>query len=557
MDTYDIFKKLTTNLKFENKQKASSNAGPKAIEPSAPTAASVGNGSQNPGAKLAVNSKKIAKKSAPVSKETALESIMRQYKEKLNHLRNVNHINVNGNDIPDPVESFEQLRPAQAESQKEDSPLAPDYTQQIPKKIFENLLGYKFEKPSPVQMQAIPVLLNSREIMACAPTGSGKTIAYLFPVLCHIKEPKRQGIRSLVLAPTRELARQIYLEAIRLSEGTNIRIHLINKTCQEKKNLKTFKIYDMLITTPNKLIHLMRKKNSKLNLNTVEWLVIDEADKLFEEGENSFREQLGTIYKACNNPSVKRAMFSATYTTDVEEWCKLTLNNMVQVSIGRKNLASFTVEQEIQYVGNEQGKLMAIRNIFKAGFEPPILVFVQSKDRANDLFKELLFDNLNVDVINSDRSQAERDNTIRAFRQGKIWILICTELMSRGIDFKGVNMVINYDFPQSAISYVHRIGRSGRAGRMGRAITFFTDQDLPYLKMIASIIKESGGQVPAYMLELKKPSKSMKRGLQKKAIKRKRIPVSSGPDEEPSKRIKRTKKSKPKQSSVPREKEAV
>ena len=174
------------------------------------------------------------------------------------------------------------------------------------------------------------------------------------------------------------------------------------------------------------------------------------------------------------------------------------------------------------------------------------MVFVQSKERANDLFKELIFDNLNVDVISSDRSQAERDNTIRAFRQGKIWILICTELMSRGIDFKGVNMVINYDFPQSAISYVHRIGRSGRAGRLGRAITFFTDQDLPYLKMIANIVKESGGQVPAYMLELKKPSKSMKRDLKKKALKRKRIPVSRAPDEKPAKRIKRFKKSKPK-----------
>ncbi len=174
-----------------------------------------------------------------------------------------------------------------------------------------------------------------------------------------------------------------------------------------------------------------------------------------------------------------------------------------------RNLATYTVDQEIIYVGNEHGKLYSLRSLFKKGFEPPILVFVQSKDRAKQLFKELIYDGINVDVIHAERTQLQvlsiaimtraariscfsipcmvffqfqRDNTIRAFRQGKIWVLICTELMGRGIDFKGVNLVINYDFPLSAISYIHRIGRTGRAGRLGKAITLFTDDDLPYLR---------------------------------------------------------------------------
>lgn len=158
---------------------------------------------------------------------------------------------------------------------------------------------------------------------------------------------------------------------------------------------------------------------------------------------------------------------------------------------------------------------MAVRNLFKEGFEPPILIFVETKERAEYLFKELIYENINVDLISSDRTQQQRDNTMRSFRQGKIWVLICTELLGRGIDFKGVNLVINYDFPQSGISYVHRIGRSGRAGKIGHAITYFTDNDLPFLRKIVNIIRETGCKVPDYMLELKDSSKREKRKKKK------------------------------------------
>lgn len=164
---------------------------------------------------------------------------------------------------------------------------------------------------------------------------------------------------------------------------------------------------------------------------------------------------------------------------------------------------------------------MAVRNLFKQGFEPPILIFVETKERAEYLFKELIYENINVDLISSDRTQQQRDNTMRSFRQGKIWVLICTELLGRGIDFKGVNLVINYDFPQSGISYVHRIGRSGRAGKIGHAITYFTDNDLPFLRKIANIIKETGCKVPDYMLQLKDSSKKEKRKTKRFLKKRK------------------------------------
>ena len=144
-----------------------------------------------------------------------------------------------------------------------------------------------------------------------------------------------------------------------------------------------------------------------------------------------------------------------------------------------------------------------------------MLIFLQSKERAKELFKELIYDGINVDVIHADRTQLERDNIVNSFRAGRIWVLLCTELMGRGIDFKGVNLVINYDFPNSAISYIHRIGRTGRAGRKGRAVTFFTEDDGINLRSISNVMKNAGCPVPEYMLKMKRPNKTARRKLAK------------------------------------------
>jgi len=209
-------------------------------------------------------------------------------------------------------------------------------------------------------------------------------------------------------------------------------------------------------------------------------------------------------------------MFSATLGTNVTGWCKLNLDNSVQVRVGSGQATTETIEQTLQYCGSEHGKLVHFRSIVQKGLQPPVLVFVQSKERAQDLFKELLYDGIHVDVIHSERSQLQRDNTVRAFRSGGIWVLICTELMGRGIDFKGVNLVINYDFPPTAVSYIHRVGRTGRAGRSGQAITYYTDKDKPLLRSIAQVMQNSGCEIPDFILKLKKP-KSKKDKVVKRA----------------------------------------
>ncbi|XP_036381064.1 probable ATP-dependent RNA helicase DDX52 [Megalops cyprinoides] len=438
--------------------------------------------------------------------KTSLKRLKHLHQEKVNRIRHQNRINAHGTDVPDPVCTFEELQ--------EEYKLDP--------RIVQNIRAAGFQTPTPIQMQAIPLMLHRREILACAPTGSGKTMAFSLPLLAHLRQPVNKGFRALVISPTRELASQTHRELLKLSEGVGFRVHMIDKGSDAAKKYgpKSAKKFDILVTTPNRLIYLLKQDPPAVNLSSVEWLVVDESDKLFEDGKTGFREQLATIFLACSSPQIRRAFFSATVALDVEQWCRLNLDNLVSVNIGPRNTAAETVEQELLFVGTENGKLLAMRDLVKKGFMPPVLVFVQSIERARELFHELVYEGINVDVIHADRTQQQRDNVVSSFRAGKIWVLICTALLARGIDFKGVNLVINYDFPTSAVEYIHRIGRTGRAGHKGKALTFFTEDDRPLLRSIANVIKQAGCPVPDYMIGFKKIHSKEKRRLQKKPPRR-------------------------------------
>ncbi|XP_041656700.1 probable ATP-dependent RNA helicase DDX52 [Cheilinus undulatus] len=441
--------------------------------------------------------------------KSALKRLKHLHQEKVNRIRSQHRINVHGCDVPDPVCTFEELQ-----SEYRLSP-----------RVLQNLRDAGLNSPTPIQMQAIPLMMHGREVLACAPTGSGKTLAFCLPLLAHLQQPENLGFRAVVISPTRELASQTYRELLRLSEGVGFRVHIIDKAslAAKKYGPQSNKKYDILVSTPNRLVFLLNHDPPALDLSRVEWLVVDESDKLFEDGKTGFREQLASIFLACSGPKVRRAFFSATCTTDVEQWCRLNLDNLVSVNIGHRNTAVETVEQELLFVGTENGKLVAIRDIIKKGFLPPMLVFVQSIERARELFHELVYEGINVDVIHADRTQQQRDNVVNSFRSGKIWVLICTALLARGIDFKGVNIVLNYDFPTSAVEYIHRIGRTGRAGHQGKAITFFTENDKPLLRSIANVIKQAGCPVPDYMIGFKKIHSKVKRRLEKKPPKRSTI----------------------------------
>jgi len=436
---------------------------------------------------------KSTNKKKKVKKKATKAKIKEAYSERLNRFRNSHGIHVTGSDIIEPIDNWSTLTSKH----------------EVSAKLVSNI---PHPSPTPVQMQAIPLLTQGRDVLATAPTGSGKTAAFLLPLLHRLKEPRNGGYRGVVVVPTKELANQILAECNKLCESTGLRPHILGKL-KGKVAVK----HDILITPPNRLVHLLSQE--LVTLEKVEMLVVDEADKLFEAGERGFREQLGAIYTACSGGQVVKAMFSATLGPEVETWARLNLDNMVKVRIGAANSATETVEQSLTYCGTEAGKIEAWRSLVQGGLTPPTLVFVQTKERAQELFKELLYDGVHVDVIHSDRSEQQRENTIRAFRAGGVWVLICTELLGRGIDFKGVSLVVNYDFPPSAVSYIHRIGRTGRAGRRGKAVTFFTEADRPLLRSIATVMANSGCPVPEYMMGLK-TSRDKKRDLSARAPKR-------------------------------------
>ena len=221
---------------------------------------------------------------------------------------------------------------------------------------------------------------------------------------------------------------------------------------------------------------------------------------MFEMG---FVEQIDAVVKACTSPKLTKALFSATLPEVVENLANSVMSNPMRLTVGERGAASETVAQSLVFCGRENGKLLALRQLFAKGVKPPVIVFVQSKDRAKQLAKELQGDGLRLGLIHAAMSDGKRQAQVDRFRGGDTWVLIATDLMARGMDFFGVSTVVNFDFPGSATAYVHRIGRSGRAGRPGSAVTLFTEEDAERgdLKQIANVMKNSGCDVPGWMLQ--------------------------------------------------------
>ncbi|KAG0285010.1 RNA-dependent ATPase rok1 [Linnemannia gamsii] len=436
------------------------------------------------------------------------ESIGFENTEQLSLFRSHLKIKVYGTDIPNPFRSFDGL--------------AKQY--KLEPYLERNILASGFKKPTPIQMQAIPIILHGRDVMAMAPTGSGKTMAFVLPILHDLKGPEKVGYRAVIISPTRELATQIFNQIKKLSVGRKFKICMLTKataaTQGQAPHLR--QKYDILISTPLRLVHAIQQE--KMELGHVRHLILDEADKLLEQG---FLEQTDEIFAACSHPSLQKSLFSATLPSGVEALASTFMRSPIRIVIGSKNAATETINQKLVYCGSEEGKLIAIRQLIQGGLKPPVLIFVQSIERAKELFHELIYDGIHVDVIHSERTKAQRDKIVESFRQGKVWVLIATELMARGVDFKGVNLVINYDFPQTVQSYIHRIGRTGRAGRSGEAVTYFTNEDQTYLKSIVNVMRESGCEVADWMLAMKKPSKNEKKNLRKMPLGRSTINTMS------------------------------
>ncbi|KAK3258742.1 hypothetical protein CYMTET_32223 [Cymbomonas tetramitiformis] len=412
------------------------------------------------------------------------------WQEEVNLLRKQHRIRIAGGDAPAPLRDFDEL-------------LSRFNCQRF---LLNNLAQAGWINPTPIQRQAITILLTGQEILACAPTGSGKTLAFLIPIVTTLQAHKSEGVRALMLCPTRELALQLHRQLVLLLQGHP---KLFRSCVLSKANAGSadFANIDLLFATPLRLNTLIQQE--KIDLSKVQYVVMDEADKLFDMG---FVSQIDTCLNACTNPALQRALFSATLPEGVEQMARSVMTQPIRVTVGERNAASSTIFQSLKFVGSEDGKLMAVRQLVRAGeLCPPGILFVSSKERAQGLYDELKFDHMRVGVIHADMSATKRAQTVDEFRAGETWFLIATDVMARGMDFIGINTVLNFDFPHDAFSYIHRIGRSGRGGRPGTAITLFTEDDAGQLRTIANVMHASGCEVPAWMLSLDKARKHRKR----------------------------------------------
>jgi len=429
-----------------------------------------------PTSDIPINDSKKVKESVPDENEKTDKSVRKKHR-----------IVVKGFDVTKPCESFQQMKE-----------LHPKILKYLLKKLPDN----NIDAPTPIQMQCIPLLMDKRSILSCSPTGSGKTLTFVIPILSHLKKSQKGGFRALILSPTRELAQQIYREFKIIGGSRKFSVHFLSKD-KAKSDVLTNEDgnKDVLIATPSYLLSML--ENKKLDLSNLEFCMLDEADRLFEDGKKGFREEVFKILEYVDLIKVTVGLFSATLANGVDNWCFQHLDNFIQVFIGQVNGANSDIKQSLKFVGTEESKIYTLKSLLQQGFKPPTLIFTQTKERAKQLHQELKLVNSKTECIHSDLAQHKREEVIQQFREGKVWILICTDLLSRGLDFKHVNCVINFDLPQTKVDYIHRIGRTGRAGRSGEAITFFTEEDKKILPNIINVLKNSGCELPPWLKNLK------------------------------------------------------
>ncbi|KDN51552.1 hypothetical protein RSAG8_00097, partial [Rhizoctonia solani AG-8 WAC10335] len=389
-----------------------------------------------------------------------------------------------GDSVPSPITEFEDL-PSRYK---------------IPQRLLQNIEHCGYDSPTGIQAHGIPVLLEGRHLIAISPTGTGKTMSYLLPIFSLLQSPLSsksppenagKGVRAVIVSPTRELAAQIYNECLKLAEGRKWRIVLYGKaTGSTLAQPEVRDKVDIVVTTPLRLVDSLQK--STINLDNVRCLVLDEADRLLE-GE--FFAQTEEIVQSCTHPNLQKAIFSATLPAGAEAIANSYLDSPIRIVVGLKQVLPTHGLGDII----RQTKINLCRDrIWKTPYSSTT-TRGRSQERAQELSEELLYDGRNVDVLHSGRTRKQRTDAAERFQRGECHILVATEVMARGMDFAGVRLVINYDFPQSVQSYIHRIGRTGRAGREGEAVTYFTNADAPYLKMIANVLKASKSPVPEWM----------------------------------------------------------
>jgi superfamily II DNA/RNA helicase len=349
-------------------------------------------------------------------------------------------------------------------------------------------MGYS--SMTPIQAQAIPVVLQGRDVMGAAQTGTGKTAAFALPLLQRLMKhensstsPARHPVRALVLLPTRELADQVAQQVKLYAKYTQLRSTVVFGGIDMKpQTIELKKGVEVLVATPGRLLDHIEAKNAVLG--QVEYVVLDEADRMLDIG---FLPDLQRILSYLPKQRTT-LLFSATFSPEIKRLANSYLQSPVTIEVARSNATASTVEQHFYSVG-EDDKRQALHHVLKTRGIKQAFVFVNSKLGCARLARSLEREGLNTTALHGDKSQDERLKALDAFKKGEVDLLVCTDVAARGLDIKDVPAVFNFDIPFNAEDYVHRIGRTGRAGASGLAVSFVSKSDARLVADIEKLIK--------------------------------------------------------------------
>lgn len=352
------------------------------------------------------------------------------------------------------------------------------------------LSGYT--KPTPIQAQAMGPVMDGRDVMGAAQTGTGKTAAFTLPVLHRMMpyaststSPARHPVRALILTPTRELADQVAENVKRYSETSPLRACVVYGGVDinpQKAELR--RGCEVLIATPGRLLDHIEQKT--VSLAQVNVLVLDEADRMLDMG---FMPDLERILR--HLPEQRQSLlFSATFSPEIRKLGRTFLKDPIEISVAANNATASTVTQMAYHVAPEHKKA-ALLYLLKTRNLSQVIVFSNTKLGASQIARDLSQEGIAAESIHGDKSQLERTRTLEAFKEGKVQVLVATDVAARGLDVAGLDGVINVDLPYNAEDYVHRIGRTGRAGASGTAIAFYSEESEKLLNDIERLIKAS------------------------------------------------------------------
>lgn len=350
--------------------------------------------------------------------------------------------------------------------------------------VLDGIDAMNYKSPTPIQQQAIPIILAGHDLIACAQTGTGKTAAFVLPLLDSILQADKGGINTLILVPTRELAIQIdqQIEAMSYyADVSSVAVYGGSSGAtwnQQQQALRQGT--DVVIATPGRLIQMMSM--GSLSFASLKHLVLDEADRMLDMG---FYDDIMRIVSQL--PAFRQTLcFSATMPPRMRQLANTILTNPQSVSIAMSKPAAGITQQA--YVVHEDQKLKLLRQILKAGDYKSSIIFCSTKDKVKSLESEVRRAGFNARAFSSDLEQEEREVLMQAFRNRQMPLLIGTDVLSRGIDVEGIELVLNYDVPPDPEDYVHRVGRTARAERTGTAITFVSSKDMQRFGTIEKMI---------------------------------------------------------------------